>query len=394
MTTFKNLDNKYKHKIVKWRRDLHQIPEIGFELPQTTKYIIKELKKLDIEVLTNEDDLGVVGLIKGDGEKTIAIRSDMDALPIEEETVVNYKSTNGNMHACGHDAHMAMVLGAANLLIKNKNKLNGNVKLIFQPAEETTGGAKPMIEKGVLKNPKVDSIIGLHAGNLINGLKSGQIGVSDGHLMASTDEFIIKIIGNGGHGANPDESVDPIVMAGHVILSLQNIVSREIKPTETAVLSIGKIQGGSVFNVIPNTVELVGTIRTFSEKNRKNIIKRIKEIVSATTKAFNGDFKFERKEGYPTLVNDKDFTKKFLKSANKILDKNDIVKVDEPIMGGEDFAYFLKEVPGTFFMLYTNNEEKGITKPNHNSKFNVDEEVLWKGSALLAQTSLDWLNNN
>jgi amidohydrolase len=380
-------------EIVKWRRDLHQIPEVGFDLPETAKYVANELSKMGIEYKTNMGGTGIVGIIKGEKEgKVIALRADMDALPIKEDTKVEYASTNGNMHACGHDTHAAMLLGAAKILNKHKEELKGSVKLIFQTNEEGAQGAKAIIKDGALENPKIDAVLGLHIGSIFSEVGDGQIGVGYDKIMASFDRFYIKIKGHGCHGAMPHVGVDPVAIAGQVITAFQTIVSREMKPTHPAVVTIGKVNGGTAYNVIPNYVEIEGTFRAVDQKQREMIVQRMEEITAGITKAMRGDYEFEVVWGAPPVINNEEFTKDFVETAKGIIGEENIIELKEPSMGGEDIAYFLNKVPGTFFFLGAFNEEKGIVHPHHTPKFNVDEDVFWKGSALLAQGALDWLN--
>ncbi|MDK2917520.1 MAG: hypothetical protein PWQ37_253 [Candidatus Petromonas sp.] len=390
-----NESKKIQEEIVSWRRELHQIPEVGLQLPQTSAYVKERLEEMGIEYRDNVGGYGVVGLIKGSKPgRTIALRADMDGLAIKEETGLSFASTNGNMHACGHDAHTAMLLGAAKILNENKASLKGNIKLIFQPAEEGPGGAKPMIEDGALENPKVDAVIGLHIGRVVDGLPSGKIGVCYGKLMACLDRFHIKIKGKGCHGAYPEQGVDPVAITGQVITALQNIVSREVKATDPAVLTIGKVHGGRAYNIIPDFVELEGTVRATDKEVRERIARRIEEVIENITKGMRGEYEYEYTFGYPPLVNDEDFTLDFVNSAKKIISEDDIIEIKVPVMGGEDMAYFLEEVPGTFFFLSSIKEIDGIVYPHHNSKFDLDEEVFWLGTALLTQGAIDWLENN
>ncbi|TCU75511.1 amidohydrolase [Tissierella praeacuta] len=383
---------KVEKSIINWRRDLHQIPEIGLNLEQTSQYVIKQLEEMGIEYRKNIGVSGIVGLIKGEKPgKTIALRADMDALPIKEETGLTFASKNGNMHACGHDAHTAILLGAAKVLNENKDKIKGNVKLIFQPAEEGPGGAKPMIEDGALKEPKVDAIMGLHVGNLTENSKEGSIMISYNNMMACLDRFKLKLIGKGCHGAYPETGVDPIAMAGYFISNVQSIISRELSPTDPAVVTIGKINGGFAYNIIPDSVELEGTVRAVDQKVRENIAKRIEDFAKGISETMRGTYEYEYVFGYPPLVNDKEFTKDFIESAKKIIPEEDIVEMKKPAMGGEDMAYFLNEVPGTFFFMSTPRAVNGEYYPHHNSKFDINEEILWKGAALLIQGAMDYL---
>ncbi|MDU5079652.1 M20 family metallopeptidase [Tissierella carlieri] len=381
--------------IINWRRELHQIPEVGLNLPQTSQYIAKQLKNMGIEYKENVGVSGIVGLIRGGQQgKTIALRADMDALPIREETGLSFASQNGNMHACGHDAHAAILLGVAKALSENKNKLKGNVKLIFQPAEEGPGGAKPMIEDGALENPKVDAVMGLHVGSLTDAKKEGLVMVSYDSMMACLDRFKLKLIGSGCHGAYPETGIDPIAMAGYFLSNVQAIISRELSPTDPAVVTVGKINGGFAYNIIPDSVELEGTVRAVEQNVRENIAKRIEEIAKGISKTMRGAYEFEYVFGYPPLVNDEAFTKNFVESAKKIIPEEDIMVMKKPVMGGEDMAYFLKAVPGTFFFMNTPKAVDGVFYPHHNSKFDINEDVLWKGAALLIQGAIDYLEKN
>jgi amidohydrolase len=386
-----NYSKGIQREIVNWRRELHKMPEIGFSLEKTSEFIIERLKEMNIEYrLTAET--GIVAIIRGEAKgRTVALRADMDALPIKEETDLPYASSNGSMHACGHDAHVAMLLGAAKILSENKKALSGNVKLLFQPAEENFGGAQIMISEGCLENPKVDVIFGLHIGSLSREVGNGMIGIRKGAMMAAVDRFIIRIIGKGGHGAAPHECVDPITVACEVVASLQKIVSREINPVNPAVLTIGQITGGTAFNIIPKEVVLEGTVRTLNNEDRTYIENRITEIVKFITKANKAEYIIDYENSYPVLMNNDLATDKLSTAAAKIIGKDKIVELKNPVMGAEDMAYYLQEVPGTFFYLGSNNENKGIVYPHHNSQFNIDEDVLWIGTAVFLQAVIDYL---
>lgn len=379
--------------IIRWRRDLHRMPELGLELPKTVKYVCDRLDEMGIPYHTLVNGNAVVALIEGDSKgKTIGIRADMDALPVKEETGLDFASVNGCMHACGHDGHTAVLLGTAKVLNKFKSELNGNVKLLFQPGEEYPGGAQPMIEEGALENPKVDAVIGLHEGRISEAVTKGKIGVTYGPMMASMDRIFIRIIGKGSHGAYPEDSVDPISTAAEVISALQRVVSREIKAVEPAVLSITRIQGGFNQNVIPGEVELEGTVRTFNNETRQFIAKRIDEITKGITGAMRATYELQYDFKYPPLINNKEFTEFFVRSAQKVIPTEDIVEMEHPVMGGEDMAYFLEKVPGTFFFLSNPGEIEGQTYPHHNPRFDIDEAFLKRGAALFVQTVFDYLN--
>ncbi len=385
---------KVESDIIGWRRDLHRIPELGLELPETVKYVTGKLDEMGIPYLTLVNGNAVVALIKGGGEgKTIAIRADMDGLPVKEETGLAFASVNGCMHACGHDGHTAILLGAAKVLNEHKAMLHGNVKLLFQPGEEYPGGALPMIQEGALENPHVDAIIGLHEGRISNDVTKGKIGITYGPMMASMDRISIRIKGKGSHGAYPEDSVDPISTAAEVISALQRVVSREIRAVEPAVLSITRIAGGFNQNIIPDDVELEGTVRTFNNETRQFIAKRIDEITMGITSAMRAKYELQYEFKYPPLINSAEFTRFFVGSAKKLMDPEDIVEMAHPVMGGEDMAYFLEQVPGTFFFLSNPGEIDGATHPHHNPKFDIDESIFKTGCALFVQTAVDYLNN-
>lgn len=298
------------------------------------------------------------------------------------------------MHACGHDGHTAILLGVAKVLNENKDKFKGNVKLLFQPGEEYPGGAKPMIEEGALENPKVDAVMGLHLGNLGKEIPKGKIGVSYGAMMAAVDVMYIKINGKGSHGAYPHQSIDPIVTASEIVLALQTIISREVDPVEPAVVSVTRIDGGFNHNIIPDSVEIQGTIRTVNEDTRQRISRRIEEIVKGITMAHGASYEIDYEFCYPALINSKEFTKGFVESAKKIIPEDDIVEMKSPVMGAEDMSFFLQRVPGTFFYLSNLGKIDGEFHPHHNPKFDIDEGEMWKGAALIIQSTIDWLNKN
>lgn len=375
--------------IIKWRRKLHTIPELGFELSNTSKYVIDRLEEMGIEYKIIAKT-GIVATIPGIGnELTVALRADMDGLPIKEETGLPYASLNGCMHACGHDAHVAMLLGAAKILSENRNMLKGNVKLLFQPAEEIGLGAKMMIEEGCLEDPRVNVIFGLHIGNLSAEIENGFIGARSGEMMASMDKFSIKVIGKGGHGAAPEKCVDPIAISAEIISSLQKIVSREIEPVNPVVVTIGKINGGTAFNIIPEEVNIEGTVRTLSSKDRVYVENRIKDMVKYIAMANCAEARVEYINEIPVLMNDEKLTVELIEAAQKIVGNDGIVKLKRPMMTSEDMSCFLEKVPGNFFYLGSNNSEKGIVYPHHNSKFDVDEDVLWIGTAVFVQAVVD-----
>jgi amidohydrolase len=384
--------NEISAEITEWRRHLHEIPELGLETPKTAAYIVQELKKMGAEDIREKiGGWGVSALVKGDlPGKTLAVRADCDALPIKEETGLPFASKSGLMHACGHDAHVAMALGAAKLLLAHKAELAGTVKFIFQPAEENVQGAKAMIDDGVMENPRVDALIGLHTGCLWKEIGPGDIGVRFGSLMAAVDRFVITFKGKGGHGATPHLTVDPVTMTSTAVLELQTILSRELSPLDSAVLTIGRIEGGRAFNIIAESCTIEGTVRTLNPTTRAFVEERIRAIVSRVAEGMRGEAVVEYESGPPALINDSDFTRKFQAFAVEMAGEGKVKEISEPTMGGEDVAYFLELVPGTFFVHGSCDPEKGQIYPHHNPKFDLDEGTLPLGTALFAGFALTW----
>ena len=389
MNEVKSLCEKYLKQMINLRETIHMYPEDGFKEFKTSEIIINELEKLGIKVRKNVAKTGVVGLIEGNYPgKTVLLRADMDALKIQEQADVEYKSkVDGMMHACGHDGHVAGLLGAAMILNELKDKLHGNVKLVFQPAEEKEGGALPMIEEGVLENPKVDAAFGAH---LWGYLKEGEVHLKEGPMMAAPDLFNIKVIGKGGHGALPQASIDPIVITCQIVNALQTIVSRRINPLDPVVVTCGKIQGGESFNVIPNEVELEGTIRTFNEETRNLVPRIIEDLVKGITTSQGATYEFKYEPHYPALLNDKDMTNFAKKSLEKVVGKENVFNLKEPNMGGEDFAYFAQKVPSAFmFVGIANNESEPVI--HHNPYFKWDSKNVGILAQSLSQIALDYL---
>lgn len=389
----KTISKEFFPSLVKLRKELHQYPEVAYTEFKTSGIIVRELKKLGLRFKKGIAKTGVVALLNENKKgETVALRADMDALPITELADISFKSRNpGRMHACGHDVHMTCVLGAAKILSQLKDELPGKVKFIFQPSEEVSpGGVLPMVEAGVLKNPRVDGIFGLHCDSTI---QVGEIGVKDGPMMAQVDDFDIIIKGKGGHGARPQEGIDAIVVGSAVIQALQTIASRRISPLKPVVISVGEFTGGTARNIICDKVVLKGTARTLEKKVTKKIPGLLKEIISGVCKSFGADFELEYYDGYPVLINNQKMTNLVRSSAKKLFGKKGVYEIEEPAMGGEDFAYFLQKVPGSFFNLGTRNEKIGAVSPWHNPKWKVDERSIEIGSALLAQVAFDFLNN-
>ena len=366
-----------KDEIYTIRRHFHRYPELSFKEFNTAETISQHLNNLGISHKKGVGKTGIVGEINFGPGPTIALRADMDALPIQEENNLDYKSLNdGVMHACGHDGHMAILLGAANALSKNSKLKKGTVRFIFQPAEEGLGGAKYMIEDGCLD--KVDEIYGLH---LWNYQLYGEVGIKDGPVMASADLFDIEVSGKGGHGATPQGTIDAIVVASNLVTMLQTIVSRNTNPLESTVLSIGKIKGGHNFNIISDKVHMSGTTRAYTEENRTMIKQRMKEIIEGVSKSFGADIKLNYKDGYPPTVNHSSQVEKVLEAASSVVASG--AKNPYLSMGGEDFSYYLQNKPGCFFFVGSApNENEILSTPHHCSHFNIDERALLIGASV------------
>ena len=384
-------DNRINNYVVAWRRRIHAAPELSFHEVLTSMAIAGELKRLGWQVKTGVGGTGVVGLLKGKGPgKTVALRADMDALPVQEENKVSYCSkTPGRMHACGHDGHCAMLLGAAKILAGDKGNLKGSVKLLFQPGEETPpGGAIGMIAAGALKDPRVDAVFGLH---LDSSLPSGKIGLRQGPMMAASDNFKITIKGRGGHAARPHNCLDPINTGAQIVTALQTIVSRRIDPAMPAVVTVGRFVSGTKHNIIPEAALLEGTARTIDRHTWKMMPLWIKQIAVSTARANGLTAAVEYERGYPVLYNDPgmiDFSEKIIRG---LLGRTAVVHISDPLMGGEDFAYFLQEAPGAFLRLGS-RKDAGTAFPWHHPRFNIDEEVLPKGAILLSELAKEYLS--
>lgn len=389
MSEVKRLGEKYLQHMINLRETIHMYPEDGFSEFTTSKIIIEELEKLGIKVQKNVAKTGVVGLIEGKYPgKTVLLRADMDALKIQEQADVEYKSKiDGMMHACGHDGHVAGLLGAAMILNELKDNLHGNVKLVFQPAEERDGGALPMIEEGVLENPKVDAAFAAHLWGYLN---EGEVHLKEGPMMASPDIFNIKVIGKGGHGAVPQESIDPIVITCQIVNSLQTIVSRKINPLDPVVITCGRIQGGDCHNVIPNEVELEGTIRTFNEDTRNWVPKVMEDLIRGITTSQGAAYEFKYEPKYPALINDKYMTSFAKESLKKVVGEENVFDLKEPNMGGEDFAYFAQKVQSAFiFVGIANNKSEPVI--HHNPYFKWDSKNVGILAQSLSQIAIDYL---
>ena len=365
-------------QLVDWRRRLHQKPELGFEEQITAGVIQHQLQAWNIPHQTEIAKTGIVATINSDRPgKVLAIRADMDALPVQEANEVPYKSQHeGKMHACGHDGHTAIALGTAYYLSQHRENWQGTVKIIFQPAEEGPGGAKPMIEAGVLQNPDVDAIIGLH---LWNNLPLGTVGVRAGALMAAVECFRATIIGKGGHGAMPDQTIDSIVVASQIVNALQTIVSRNVKPLDSAVVTVGEFQAGTALNVIADTAKISGTIRYFKPELENLIGERLKAIVAGVCQMHGADYELDHWQLYPPTINDRAIAELVRSVALEVVETPVGVVPECQTMGGEDMSFFLNQVPGCYFFLGSANPEKGLAYPHHHPRFDFDETALGMG---------------
>lgn len=375
---------KLTGKIVEWRRDFHRHPEIAYEEERTSSVIRKFLESLGIPVSACAKT-GLRGLLEGQpGGKTVALRADIDALPLKEEGDKEYISENPEAaHACGHDGHMAILMGTAELLSRRKDRFQGNVVFLFQPSEERIpGGAKKMIEEGALEG--VDAVFGLH---LWQPLPTGSVGIVKGAMMAQPDAFSITVKGKGGHGSMPHTTVDPILVASHLVVNIQSIVSRNVDPLKPVVVSFGTVKGGTIYNIIPGEVSLTGTVRTFDSSIQTLAEERLRDIIEETCKTFGASAEFEYEKGYPPLVNHEAMVDFVLEVTRKTLGEDRIQAID-PVMGGEDFAYFLQKIPGAFLFFGMGD---GIEFPHHHPAFDLDEKALPQATLLMTSLALDYL---
>jgi amidohydrolase len=383
-----------RDEVTAWRREFHQHPELGFQEFHTAEVVARVLQQLGLKVQKGIGRTGVVAFLDQGGKRTIGLRADMDALPILEENDVPYRSRKeGVMHACGHDAHTAILLGAACLLTKMRNTLPGNVKFIFQPAEEVEdGGAVALIREGVLKDPPVDGIIGLH---LINHFPSGSIGVARGTITAAVDNFEVEVLGRGGHAARPHEAVDSIVIAAQIIDSIQSLVTRETDSLEPKVITVGEILGGTAPNVIAGKTRMRGTIRTLTIEMRNRICRLFEERCKKIAGAMGGEASVKIKSLLPPQINHPGLYEVVKEAGLACLGEEKVIEYNRPSMGGEDFAFYSQIVPGVYFRLGTQDEEKGFVYPLHNARFNFDESILPLGVAVMATSAImaltaDW----
>lgn len=379
----KSLARQYSNEVVEMRRHLHANPELSYQEFNTAKYVGQQLNSFGIK----PEEIATTGLVaeiegKNPASKVVALRADMDALPILETNDVPYKSKNtGVMHACGHDVHTSSLLGTAKILNSLKGEFDGTVRLLFQPGEEKNpGGASYMIRDGALENPRPSSIIGQHVFPL---LPVGKIGFREGMYMASADEIYLRVIGKGGHGASPDLAVDPIVMASHIIIGLQQIISRNANPRQPTVLTFGNIIGKGATNIIPDEVNIAGTFRAMNEEWRNSALDKIKKMAESMAEGMGGKCEVNISRGYPYLENNPELTRRIRKAAEEYVGRENVVDIDITL-GAEDFAYYSQVVPAAFYRLGTRNEAKGITSYVHTPTFNIDEDALSISTGLMA----------
>ncbi|MFN5664436.1 MAG: M20 family metallopeptidase [Bacteroidota bacterium] len=387
----KTLASAYAPEVTQLRRHLHQHPELSFAEYETQKFVRQALQQIGISKITTIANTGLVALIEGKNpaSKTIALRADMDALPIEEQNDVQYKSrNNGVMHACGHDVHTSCLLGAAKILFALKEEFTGTIKLLFQPGEERLpGGASLMIKEGALQHPSPSGIFGQHVMPL---LPVGKVGFRSGLYMASTDELYVTVKGKGGHGAMPHLNIDPVLIAANIITSLQQIVSRNAQPIVPSVLSFGKVIANGATNIIPNEVYMEGTFRTLDEKWRAEAHAKMKKMAEGIAESMGGSCSFEIRKGYPFLKNDEALTGRAKQAAVQYMGVENVVDLDI-WMAAEDFSYYSQEMPATFYRLGTRNEAKGIVSSVHTPTFDIDEAALEHGMGLMAWLALQEL---
>ena len=387
---FKRID-ELKNELITLRRGFHRYPELGFKEFKTSKSIVKYLISLGLEV-TILAKTGVVGLLKGSNDgPTLLLRSDMDALPINEENNITYKSDNpGVMHACGHDGHMAMLLIAAKVLAEKRRKIKGNIKFVFQPSEETGEGAKAMIREGVLENPNVDACVGLH---VWSSIESGKIGIKTGLATVTLSVFRILVKGKGGHTGSPETTIDPIITSANIINSVQLIQTREISPLIPTIIMFGKIHGGTKNNVVPDQIELEGTLRYMQNEDEyisKKTEDRLKRIVEKVCQLHNAGFEMDIKKKMETVINNPRMTELIKATAKKIINPSKIISFTCP--ASEDFSEFSKRIPSVFYFLGTKNKKEQDNFPQHNSHFNIDEEILPLGVKMHVFSALNFFS--
>jgi amidohydrolase len=380
--------------LVELRRHFHLHPELSFEEHETAAAIAAHLRQADLEVTEGVGGTGVVGLLRGtasraEPERTLLVRADIDALPVTEANAVEYASqAPGKMHACGHDSHIAIALTLADVLAGLRDRLRGNVKFAFQPAEEQIGGAAPMIEAGVMHDPDVTAVIGLH---IWSPTHVGDVVVQAGPFFASADEVYLKVRGRGGHGAMPHLNVDPVVAAAQIVVALQTLVSREVSPFQPAVVTFGSIHGGTAFNIVADEVELRGTVRTYDPAVREHLLRRIGEVAEGMAVALRASVEYEVRRGAPACVNDPDVTALVRRAAEATVGAEYIPAGDQRQSVSDDMSLFLNAAPGCYFLVGCGNPDRGITAPHHSPRFDLDEAALPIGVEVMARAALDYL---
>jgi amidohydrolase len=379
-----------KDQLIAWRRDFHRHPELGFQEFRTSGIVAKYLSSLGMEVQTGVGKTGVIGLLEGSQPgPVVMLRFDMDALPIQEVNQTDYVSqTPGVMHACGHDAHTAIGMGIAQLMAQHREELKGTLKFVFQPGEEGCGGALAMIKDRALEDPKPEIALGLH---VWNDQRVGLVAAGSGGVMAAADIFTIKVQGQGGHGAQPHLCVDAVLVASQIVTALQSVVARNVNPRQTAVLTVGTIHAGTAFNIIADTAELTGTIRTFDTFVREDIVRRMTGVVENTARALGASATIEVKAISPATINADRVAQLVRETAIDIVGAENVT-ADQFTMTAEDMSEFLNRVPGCFFFIGSANVEKGLNAAHHNPHFDIDEDVLPLGVAVLSETALHYLN--
>lgn len=379
--------------LIKIRRDLHQIPELGSDLPKTREYILKELRALDVDIKENVGENGIVATLYGGSKgKTIAYRADMDALPLKEENTFDFVSKHeGRMHACGHDGHVTIALGILKILAEVKNDIKGNIKFIFQPAEETTGGALQMINDGALKNPDVDHILGSH---IWPSLESGKIGLRKGPIMAGTDIIDIRIEGKGGHGAIPHKAINPIVAGSKIINEVEGIKNYFVPSSQNSVISFGSFVAGKTNNVIPQNARLLGSVRTFSKETQEIYVSKLTAIIKNVESIYGVKCDFDYINNYPPTINDDKVVARIEEALIEYGLQDKVCHLEEPSMGAEDFSYFLQNVPGAYMFIGSRNEMKGIAQEIHHPNYDMDEAIFETIPGILSKLIIELLQSN
>lgn len=392
LTKIKDLALKYSDEVVSMRRHIHANPELSYEEHNTARYVAAQLRAFGIEPVEGVATTGLIAEIKGKNpeKKTIALRADMDALPINEASEVPYRSKNpGVMHACGHDVHTSSLLGTARILKEVSDQFEGTVRLLFQPGEEKNpGGASYMIRDGALENPRPAGIVGQHVYPLLD---VGKVGFREGMFMASADEIYLRVIGKGGHGAWPELAIDPVVIASHIIVALQQIISRNASPRQPSVLTFGKIFGNGATNIIPDEVNIAGTFRAMNETWRNDALERIQKMAESIASGMGGRCEVNISRGYPYLENNPELTSRIREAAVAYLGPENVVDI-EYSLGAEDFAYYSQVVPACFYRLGTRNKDKGITAYVHTPNFDIDEDALKISTGLMAWMAITELS--